>query len=444
MIHQLERQAAATAGLAQRCGIQAGQLSLLSGVADALTRKSDPDVALRDVLAATLDAAGISKGALILRDATGRLELRQDVGFSEAERSRLQHFFGHGALLEDIVNRGGSVSVPSPAIPDGASRDILAGANIAAAQIVPLISDGRGVGAMIIGGDEPGCDQRRLRRICAGDGESGRAIAGARAIGGASDRLGAAIPDLAGERQRLYRHTLPGRHRSGDESPVGGAHRASAGATDRTSRARVCAPVSRRTSTCRPTAKPSRRARFARRPSRSPDRMDPVRSSSSRPRTSMSAGERLVFTIGRDVTERLRAEEALEHSREDQLRLKDEFLSHVSHELRTPVTAIQQFTAILLDGMAGELTTEQREYQQIVLRNVQQLLSMIDELLEVTRLATGTVHYRAGTCVGVRRGNRHPRHPPGDRPLKRGHALVSTCHRTCRSPTRTGTVSGAS
>ena len=84
VIHQLERQAAAAAGLSQRCGIQAGQLSLLSGVADALTRKSDPDVALRDVLGATLDAAGISKGALILRNAHGALELRQDIGFSEA------------------------------------------------------------------------------------------------------------------------------------------------------------------------------------------------------------------------------------------------------------------------------------------------------------------------------------------------------------------------
>ncbi|MGZ5258996.1 MAG: response regulator [Burkholderiales bacterium] len=151
VIHQLERQAAATAGLSQRCGIQAGQLSLLSGVADALTRKSDPDVALRDVLAATLDAAGISKGALILRDETGALKLRQDIGFSETERAKLQKFFGHSALLEDIVNGGGSVSVPSAAIPAATSRDVLTGANVTAAQIVPLVSDGRGVGAMIIG-----------------------------------------------------------------------------------------------------------------------------------------------------------------------------------------------------------------------------------------------------------------------------------------------------
>jgi two-component system cell cycle sensor histidine kinase/response regulator CckA len=151
VIHQLQRRAAAMAGLAQRCGIQAAELSLLSGVADALSRNADPNVALRDVLAATLDAAGISKGALILRDAAGVLGLRQAIGFSEAERSMLQNFFGQSQLLEDIVDRRASVTVPSSAIPDRASQNILAGAHIAAAHIVPLISDGRGVGAMIIG-----------------------------------------------------------------------------------------------------------------------------------------------------------------------------------------------------------------------------------------------------------------------------------------------------
>jgi signal transduction histidine kinase len=86
--------------------------------------------------------------------------------------------------------------------------------------------------------------------------------------------------------------------------------------------------------------------------------------------------------------ERKKLEEALEQIRQDQLRFKDEFLSHVSHELRSPLTAIKQFTTILLGGLAGELNKEQREYQQIVLRNIRQLQSMIDDLLEVTRLET--------------------------------------------------------
>src|SRR4026207_264851 len=90
-----------------------------------------------------------------------------------------------------------------------------------------------------------------------------------------------------------------------------------------------------------------------------------------------------------DVTERREAEKALEHIRQDQLQFKDDFLSHVSHELRSPLSAIKQFTTILLGGFAGELNDEQRQYQLIVLKNIGQLQSMIDDLLEVTRLETG-------------------------------------------------------
>lgn len=113
----------------------------------------------------------------------------------------------------------------------------------------------------------------------------------------------------------------------------------------------------------------------------------------------MTAAERVVLDdqgdvsrvigVNMDVTERKDAEEALAQSRRDQLQFKDDFLSHVSHELRSPLTAIKQFTSILLSGVAGELNTAQREYQEIVLKNIHQLQSMIDDLLEVTRLETG-------------------------------------------------------
>jgi anti-sigma regulatory factor (Ser/Thr protein kinase) len=61
----------------------------------------------------------------------------------------------------------------------------------------------------------------------------------------------------------------------------------------------------------------------------------------------------------------------------------------VSHELRSPLTAIYQFVTILLDKLAGDLNLEQHEYLQIVLRNVKQLQSMINDLLEVTRVQAG-------------------------------------------------------
>ena len=104
-----------------------------------------------------------------------------------------------------------------------------------------------------------------------------------------------------------------------------------------------------------------------------------------------------ILTINTDITDRKQADAELllltgrEEVRKDQMRFKDEFLSHVSHELRSPLTAIKQFTSILLAGIAGELNTEQRQYQEIVLKNIGQLQSMIDDLLEVTRLDTSKV-----------------------------------------------------
>jgi len=91
----------------------------------------------------------------------------------------------------------------------------------------------------------------------------------------------------------------------------------------------------------------------------------------------------------RHAIERHRMQTETDLIRTNQIQFKDEFLSHVSHELRSPLTAIYQFVTILLDKLAGELNMEQHEYLEIVLRNVKQLQSMIDDLVEVTRVQAG-------------------------------------------------------
>ncbi len=90
-----------------------------------------------------------------------------------------------------------------------------------------------------------------------------------------------------------------------------------------------------------------------------------------------------------DITERRRALAELEQTRQQQLQMKDQFLSHISHELRSPLSAIHQFATILLDGLAGDLSPEQRDYLEIMLKNANQLGTMIEDLLEVARAQTG-------------------------------------------------------
>ena len=90
-----------------------------------------------------------------------------------------------------------------------------------------------------------------------------------------------------------------------------------------------------------------------------------------------------------DITAQKRAIERLERTRQEQLRVKDDFLSHVSHELRAPLSAIDEFVTILLDGLAGPISDEQREYLGIAHRNAGQLRDMIEDLLRATRTQNG-------------------------------------------------------
>jgi signal transduction histidine kinase len=91
----------------------------------------------------------------------------------------------------------------------------------------------------------------------------------------------------------------------------------------------------------------------------------------------------------RHAIERYRMQAETELIRTQQLQLKDEFLSHVSHELRSPLTSIYSFSTIIADGLAGTTSPQQDEYLQIILRNIRQLQSMIEDLLEVTQAQTG-------------------------------------------------------
>src|SRR5580698_2934987 len=93
----------------------------------------------------------------------------------------------------------------------------------------------------------------------------------------------------------------------------------------------------------------------------------------------------------RHAVERQALLRSLEISRKQQLEFKNQFLSHVSHELRTPLTCIHQFVTILLDGLAGEVSAEQHEHLNTILRSTNQLGAMVRDLLEATRAEAGKI-----------------------------------------------------
>lgn len=72
-------------------------------------------------------------------------------------------------------------------------------------------------------------------------------------------------------------------------------------------------------------------------------------------------------------------------------RLKTEFIATVSHELRTPMTSIKGFTQLLALGSLGPINDTQKEFLQIIQTNAERMISIINDLLDITKIETGSV-----------------------------------------------------
>ncbi len=96
-------------------------------------------------------------------------------------------------------------------------------------------------------------------------------------------------------------------------------------------------------------------------------------------------GHKHVVIAVDDITDRKLAEEKLKEAME----LKSQFVSTVSHELRTPLANMKEAIGIVLDGEAGEINDEQRNFLDIAKRNVDRLARLINDVLDFQKLEAG-------------------------------------------------------
>jgi PAS domain S-box-containing protein len=108
-------------------------------------------------------------------------------------------------------------------------------------------------------------------------------------------------------------------------------------------------------------------------------------------------GARCLLAIGRDITERKRAEKeredlllkekAARKDAESANRLKDEFLATISHELRTPLTAILGWARMLTGGALQE--PQMRHAFEVIQRSAESQAQLVDDILDTARIITG-------------------------------------------------------
>lgn len=72
-------------------------------------------------------------------------------------------------------------------------------------------------------------------------------------------------------------------------------------------------------------------------------------------------------------------------------KMKSDFISLASHQLRTPLSTVNIYAGMLIDGLAGELSSEQRAFSRTILGAAHRMNELIDTLLNITRIEAGGI-----------------------------------------------------
>ncbi|MEM7119421.1 MAG: HAMP domain-containing sensor histidine kinase [Chloroflexota bacterium] len=75
---------------------------------------------------------------------------------------------------------------------------------------------------------------------------------------------------------------------------------------------------------------------------------------------------------------------------------KSDFVSMVTHEMRLPMTAIKGYADLMMGEMVGPLNEQQRDFLQVIQRNLNRMSTLIRDLAEINRLESGSIQFELG------------------------------------------------
>jgi PAS domain S-box-containing protein len=111
----------------------------------------------------------------------------------------------------------------------------------------------------------------------------------------------------------------------------------------------------------------------------------------------------LITSAVRDISDRKRLEENIRHQNQvleeqnrrvhEASRMKSEFLANMSHELRTPLNSIIGFSEMMHDGHLGPVAENHREYLGDILTSARHLLHLINDVLDLSKVESGTMEF---------------------------------------------------
>jgi PAS domain S-box-containing protein len=342
---QLERQAGAGQALSRQVSRQATVLSVLNGFSESLSRQVAPENTLQHTLAECLDAAGLSVGAILLKKAAGNLTLETQLGApSLADPSR------HAELFERAMVEPGMVL---PSDNAGAAGDaLLAELEVRSALALPIVARDETFGVLLLASN----------RTDLADADRQEFVRGMRSVSrqlGQSLALSASFAKLTAAKRR-YRALLENAHDAiAVLTPEGTVLEVNRSCERMLGRSRAelvgqtlaeLAPEESRgvytTEFVRSLADGGGRVTPGR--LRRPDGTT-LHVELSRTVVDVGGGERVVLSMGRDISDRVRLEEQLRQSQK--MDAVGQLAGGVAHDFNNLLSIILSYTTLALDQL---------------------------------------------------------------------------------------------